>query len=93
MQLFRCATSVAANYRAVCLARSKKEFSAKAGVLREESDESLFWLVFIAKAGMVPTTRAELQELTEEADELARIFRATYRTSQANLGRTGSKDR
>ena len=91
MQLFRSATSVAANYRAVCLARSRKEFSAKAGLLREESDESLFWLEFIAKAGMASPAQPELRELTVESDELARIFRATYRTSQTNLGKKGTK--
>ena len=43
-QLLRSGTSVAANYRAVCRARSKREFISKIGVVVEEADESAFWL-------------------------------------------------
>ncbi|MGH9789756.1 MAG: four helix bundle protein [Candidatus Acidiferrales bacterium] len=43
-QLLRSATSVAANYRAVCRARSKPEFIAKLGLVVEEADESALWL-------------------------------------------------
>jgi four helix bundle protein len=43
-QLLRSGTSVAANYRAVCCARSRAEFLAKLGVVIEEADESAFWL-------------------------------------------------
>ncbi|MCB0293056.1 MAG: four helix bundle protein, partial [Calditrichaeota bacterium] len=47
-QLFRSGTSVAANYRAACRARSKAEFLAKLGVVEEEADETLFWLELIS---------------------------------------------
>jgi len=43
-QLMRSGTSVGANYRAVCRARSKAEFIAKVGVVEEEADESAFWM-------------------------------------------------
>jgi four helix bundle protein len=43
-QLIRCATSVAANYRAACRARSKAEFYAKLSICVEECDETIFWL-------------------------------------------------
>ena len=43
-QLIRCGTSVAANYRAACRARSKAEFVAKIGLVEEEADESAFWM-------------------------------------------------
>ena len=46
-QLFRAGTSVAANYRAACRARSRAEFIAKLGIVEEEADESLFWLELI----------------------------------------------
>ena len=46
-QLFRAGTSVAANYRSACRARSRAEFIAKLGIVEEESDESLFWLELI----------------------------------------------
>jgi four helix bundle protein len=46
-QLIRCGTSVAANYRATCLAQSKASFISKLSVVLEETDESYFWLEFI----------------------------------------------
>lgn len=46
-QLIRCSTSVAANYRAVCIAQSKKSFISKLSIVIEECDESTFWLEFI----------------------------------------------
>ena len=46
-QLIRCSTSVAANYRATCLAQSKAGFIAKISIVLEETDESAFWLEFI----------------------------------------------
>jgi len=48
-QVFRSGTSVAANYRAVCRARSKPDFISKLGVVLEEADESLFWLELISE--------------------------------------------
>jgi four helix bundle protein len=50
-QLLRSATSVAANYRSACRARSRPDFLSKLGVVEEEADETLFWLEFIAEAG------------------------------------------
>jgi four helix bundle protein len=52
-QLLRCGTSVAANYRAVCRARSKAEFIARLGVVAEEADESVFWLEMIEESKML----------------------------------------
>jgi four helix bundle protein len=46
-QLIRCSTSVAANYRAACLAQSKASFIAKISIVLEEIDEAAFWLEFI----------------------------------------------
>jgi four helix bundle protein len=51
-QLFDAASSVAANYRSACRARSKAEFIAKLGIVVEEADESEFWLRFAAKASI-----------------------------------------
>jgi four helix bundle protein len=51
-QLLRSATSVAANYRAACRARSQAEFVAKMSIVVEESDESLFWLELIGDSGL-----------------------------------------
>jgi four helix bundle protein len=46
-QLIRCSTSVAANYRASCIAQSKASFISKLSIVLEEADESSFWLEFI----------------------------------------------
>ena len=66
-QLIRSATSVAANYRAVCIAQSKASFIAKLSIVIEEVDESYFWLEFIIDEKLL---RKELVEpLLNEADE------------------------
>ena len=52
-QLIRCSTSVAANYRAACLAKSKTDFESKIGTVLEESDESGFWLEFLLEEKVV----------------------------------------
>ncbi len=83
-QLIRAATSVAANYRAACLARSPAEFLAKIGIVREESDEALYWLKFILQAGVAGASTEGLTELAGEADQLVRIFAASYRTATNN---------
>src|SRR5437762_9739273 len=46
-QIARSATSVGANYRAACRARSRAEFASKLGTVAEEADESLYWLELI----------------------------------------------
>ena len=79
-QLIDAATSVAANYRAACRARSRTEFIAKLGVVLEESDESLFWLELMVDAKLVQLLRAE--RLLKEADELTAIFTAALKTAK-----------
>jgi len=79
-QLLKSGTSVAANYRAVCRARSKAEFTAKIGVVVEEADETAFWLELIVDSGIMPLPR--LQELIKEANELLAIFAASKRTAR-----------
>jgi len=81
-QLLRSATSVAANYRAACRARSKADFISKIAIVEEEADESLFWLELIAESGLMNTAR--LKDLTKEADELTAIFTATGKTAKQN---------
>src|SRR5262245_66694323 len=56
-QIIRSATSVAANYRAACRARSRAEFIAKIGVVGEEADESCFWLELIIDSGLLTQER------------------------------------
>ena len=65
-QLLRCGTSVGANYRAACRARSSAEFIAKMGIVEEECDECLFWMELMIDAGVMPNER--LADLIGEAD-------------------------
>src|SRR5271170_5097460 len=80
-QLLRCGTSVAANYRAVCRARSQAEFIARMGIVVEEADESVFGLELLGETGVIRIERAN--ELLSEADELVKIFGASLRTSKS----------
>lgn len=81
-QLLRSATSVAANYRAVCRARSKPEFIAKLGLVVEEADESALWLELLVEAAIEPEDR--LDGLMPESRELLGIFAASQRTARTN---------
>jgi len=79
-QLLRSATSVAANHRAACRARSRQEFAAKVGIVVEEADETLFWLEILVESGLVNPNR--LDDIIREARELTAIFTASHRTSK-----------
>ena len=80
-QLLRSATSVAANYRAVCRARSHAEFVSKIGTVVEEMDETMFWLEFLADVDIMPPSR--LSELVKEGNELLAIVAASQRTARS----------
>ena len=88
-QLLRSGTSVGANYRAVCLARSKAEFIAKMGVVLEEADECIFWLELLEDAAIV--RKGETTLLHREAGELASIFGASLKTAKASRKQTMTK--
>jgi four helix bundle protein len=79
-QLLRCGTAVAANYRAVCRARSKAEFVSK--IVVEEAVETVFWLELLTDTGIVP--RDKLALLLKEANELLAICAASLRTPKYN---------
>ena len=79
-QLIRCATSVAANYRASCLAQSKASFVAKLSIVLEETDESAFWLEFIIDEELLK--RKKVEPLLKEAEELTAIFFSSRKTAR-----------
>ncbi|MGH9401992.1 MAG: four helix bundle protein [Terriglobia bacterium] len=83
-QVLRSGTSVAANCRAVCRARSRAEFIAKLGIVVEEMDETVFWLELFVDADIVPEAR--MKSLLAEANELLKIFSASSRTARSNRG-------
>jgi four helix bundle protein len=80
-QVLRSATSVAANYRAACRARSHAEFVAKIGTVVEEIDETVFWLEFLVDVDLVSKKRME--ELLREANEVLAIMAASHHTARA----------
>ena len=82
-QLVRSGTSVAANYRAACRARSRSEFVAKVGVVLEEADETQLWLELIIESKLLPVRRVEPS--LEEASELVAIFVASRKSASSNL--------
>ncbi len=84
-QFLRAGTSVAANYCAVCRAKSNADFISKMGTVVEEADESAFWLELMENAGVCPVT--SIQPLKIEADEILRICSTSLNTAKCNAGR------
>lgn len=82
-QLVRSGTSVAANYRSACRARSRPEFIAKLGVVLEEADETLLWLELIVAGRILPPKPVEA--LLKEANELVAIFVTSRKSAASNL--------
>jgi len=81
-QIIRSATSVAANYRGACRARSRAEFIAKLGVVEEEADETAFWLELIIDSALL--TEARIRPLLTEAGELVAIMAASRKSALGN---------
>jgi four helix bundle protein len=79
-QLFRCGTSVGANYRSACRGRSRAEFIAKLGIALEEVDESVYWMEMIDECAILPSDR--VAELMNEAKQLTAIFIASLNTAK-----------
>jgi four helix bundle protein len=79
-QLLRCGTSVGANNRAACRARSDTEFRAKLGICEEEADEAIYWLELIIELGYIKAR--QLDDLIREAHALLAIIVASIKTSR-----------
>jgi four helix bundle protein len=78
-QLIRSGTSVAANYRAACRARSKPEFVAKLGIVEEEADEAAFWLELIIETELL--REAKVKPGLTEASEIVAIIASSKKTA------------
>jgi len=81
-QLIRSGTSVAANYRAACRARSKAEFISKIGTVEEEADESALWMELIIEDKLLPEKK--VRSLHAEASELVAIMAASCISASRN---------
>jgi four helix bundle protein len=88
-QLVRSGTSVAANYRAACRARSKAEFISRLGVVEEEADESALWLELIMESELMK--KALVEPLWIEADELVAIMTSSRKSAGQSLQAAKSK--
>ncbi len=80
-QLLRSGTSVGANYRSACRARSTADFISKMGIVEEEADESLFWMELLVESEAVQ--RGELEPLMKEADELLAMTVSAIKTTKS----------
>ena len=86
-QIIRSSTSVAANYRAVCRAKSDRDFINKIGTVIEEADETLFWLEMIEESEILKQ-ESKILSLKHEANELTAIFVSSIKTIKNRLNPT-----
>lgn len=82
-QIIRSGTSVAANYRAACKARSKAEFISKLGIVEEEADETVFWLELIVEGNLLAENL--MRELLQEAREIVAIMAASRKSASRKV--------
>lgn len=79
-QLLRCGTSVGANYRAACKARSRAEFIAKMGIVEEEADETAYWLELIVDSGLLK--ERDVATVMNEARQIVAMTAASRKTAK-----------
>ena len=82
-QLLRSGTSVGANYRAACRAKSPKDFCSKMGTVEEEADESVYWMELLVESGFVK--QKLINPLIQEGQELTAIAVSSINTTRKNL--------
>src|SRR5579883_1524623 len=81
-QLLRSGTSVGANYRAVCRAKSLADFINKLRVVEEECDESIFWMEMLVDNHLIRESR--MRSLMQEGHEILSIVVASAKTARAS---------
>ncbi len=77
-QLLRAGTSVGANYRAACRAKSDADFIYKIEIVEEEADEAAYWMEMISESNIMKKNR--LDDMIKEANELTAIFATSAKT-------------
>ena len=91
-QLLRSATSVGANYRAACRAKSTADLIHKLSIVEEEADESLYWLELLEDSELVKG--AKLTDLRKDMNEVVAMIVAsikTLRSKQSQIQNPKSK--
>ncbi len=84
-QIVRSCTSVGANYRAACRAKSPADFIYKMKIVEEEADETLFWLEIIEESELLPAS--ELYALKKEVNEILAITVASIKTTRKRIAK------
>ena len=82
-QILRSATSVGANYRSACRARSRADFIARVAIAEEEADETQYWLELLHEWG--PIHGDQFERLVDETDQLTAILAASGKTAKEHL--------
>jgi len=77
-QLLRSGTSVGANYRAACRAKSTADFLSKLSIVEEEADESAYWMELLAESNIVKVDL--LAGLMDEANQILAIIVSSIKT-------------
>ena len=81
-QILRSGTSVGANYRAACRAKSTADYINKLKIVEEEADETLYWLELLAETKIIPESK--LTDLMQEVNEIIAMTVSSIKTSRAN---------
>jgi four helix bundle protein len=79
-QMIRCGSSVGANYRAACRAKSRPDFISKMGIVEEEADETMYWIELLVDADIVK--RSRISDLLNEANEILSIVVTSIKTAR-----------
>jgi four helix bundle protein len=80
-QLLRCGTSVGANYRSACRAKSLADFIAKMAIVEEEADEVVYWLDLLVESGLIQQRHIDL---LSEANQIVAMTVASIKTARRN---------
>ncbi|MVO10391.1 four helix bundle protein [Flavobacterium sp. TP390] len=88
-QISKSGTSVGANYRASCRARSDKEFLSKMNIVLEETDETLFWLEIIKERNLIKNDK--IKKAILEANELVSIFVTIIKNTRKRIENESQK--
>lgn len=88
-QLIRCSTSIGANYRAACRAKSSADFINKLKIVEEETDESIYFLDLLKDLN----ANNNFDSLIKEANELLSIFVSSINTARKNTLNRKSENR
>jgi four helix bundle protein len=79
-QLLKAGTSVGANYRAACRAKSPADFISKMGIVEEEADESIYWMELLVLSGLIQ--KSDITDLLDEANQILAMTVSSIKTAR-----------